>query len=141
MAEIIKTLTAVNLDSIFKKAISLKEAQLDVVANKCLEAFSVYGLKPSQLAMRPGDLLFTYDLSFRLFNNNFTFQFTGEKLHLEFQNAGSQSDLEILGDCLAKVQEQVTMPEVGITGIAASAQAFLQSPEEVNAYLSKYSFP
>src|SRR2546422_812416 len=99
MAEITTRTMGVSIEAFFKKPILYKEARCDETAVRCLEAFSSYALRPTQVAVRAGDLAFNYDLSFVLFNGNGTFKISSEKLEIHFQNVVSNKDFEVIADC------------------------------------------
>ncbi len=141
MAEITTKVCAVAFESFFTKAVLFKDARCDEVSQKCLEAFASYGLRPPQIAVRSGDQIFNYELSFSLFNGNGTFRISAEKLDVSFQNAVNDKDLEILEDCVAKIYEHVPLPEINNTSISANAHACFDSIETMQQYLLKYADP
>jgi len=141
MAEITTKTCGVTLESFFKKAVLFKDAQCDVAAQKCFEAFASYGLRPSQISVRSGDQTFNYELSFSLFNGNGTFRISAEKLDIVLQNATSDKDLEIVQDCIAKIYEHVPLQEISNTLISGNAHATFPSAEEMQQYLLKFANP
>jgi hypothetical protein len=141
MAEITTKNCGVTFESFFKKAILFKEAHLDEIAQKALEAFASYGLKPAQIVVRSGDQTFNYELSFSLFNGNGTFRISAEKLEVLLQNATGDKDLEIVHDCIAKIYEHVPLPEISSTLISANAHATFPSVEELQQYQLKFANP
>jgi len=141
MAEITTRICGVTFESFFKKAVLFKDAHCDNSAQKCLEAFASYGLKPTQVFVRTGDQTFNYDLSFSLFNSNGTFKISAEKMDFSLQNATNDKDLEIVQDCLAKVYEHVPLPEINYTSISATAHATFPSVQEMEKYLRQYANP
>ena len=141
MAEITTKVGGVNFESFFKKAVLFKDAKCDEFAQKSLEAFASYGLKPTQVIVRNEDQAFNYDLSFSLFNGNGTFRVSAEKLDVALQNATSDKDLEIVQDCIAKIYEHVPLPEIGSTLISANAHAIFGSVEECQKYLQSKADP
>lgn len=141
MTEITPQVCDVTCQSFFKKAILFNDARCGEVAQKCLEAFTSYGLRANQIDARNGDQTFKYELSFSLFNGNGKFKFTSEKLELEFHNAISDKDLEVVQDCVAKVYEQVPLPEIGNTLISVNAHATLSSIEAMQRYLAAFAKP
>ncbi len=141
MAEITTKIASVTFESFFKKAIIFKDAHCDDLAQKCLEAFASYGLKPAQINVRSGDQAFNYDLAFSLFNGNGTFRISAEKLDVVLQNATNGKDLEIVQDCIAKIYEHVPLSEVANTLISADAHAVFSSVEEFQKFLSGYANP
>lgn len=141
MSEITTKICGVTFESFFKKAIIFKDAHCDELAQKCLEAFASYGLKPAQISVRSGDQTYNYELSFSLFNGNGTFRIAAEKLDVVLQNATSDKDLEIVQDCIAKIYEHVPLPEIANTLVSADAHATFSSPEELQQYLLKYASP
>lgn len=141
MPEITAKICGVTLESLFKKAILFKDARCDEVAQKCLEAFASYGMKPSQIAVRNYDSAFNYDLSFSLFNGNGTFKISVEKLDISLQNATSDKDLEIIQDCIAKIYEHVPLPEISHTIFSATVHATFASIEAMQQYLLRFANP
>ena len=141
MAEITTKICGVAFESSFIRAMLFKDAHCDEVAQKCLEAFASYGLKPAQVNVRSGDQTYNYDLSFSLFNGSGTFRISAEKLDVVLQNATSDKDLEIVHDCIAKIYEHVPLPEIANTLISADAHATFSSAEELQQYLLKYASP
>lgn len=141
MAEITTKNCGVTFESFFKRAVLYKDAHCDETAQKCLEAFASYGLKPIQISIRSGDQTFNYELSFSLFNGNGTFRISAEKLEVMLQNATSDKDLEIVQDCIAKIYEHLPLPEINNTLISGNAHATFPSGEDLQQYLLKYSNP
>jgi len=141
MAEITTRVCGVTLESVFKKAVLFRDAQFDAVAQKSLETFGSYGLRPLQIVARSGDQAFNYDLSFSFFSGNATFRISSEKLDISLQNATSDKDLEIVQDCVAKVYEHLPLPEIGHSAVSVNAHATFRSIEEMQRYLSKYANP
>lgn len=141
MAEITTKTCGVTFESFFKKAVLFKDAHCDEAAQKCLEAFASYGLRPTQVGIRSGDQTFNYELSFSLFNGNGTFRLSAEKLDVALQNASSDKDFEIVQDCIAKIYEHVPLPEINNTLISANAHATFVSIEELQQYLLKFVNP
>ena len=141
MAEITTQIGGVTFESFFKKAVLFKDAHCDEAAEKCVEAFASYGLRPTQVPVRSGDQTFNYELSFSLFNGNGTFRISAEKLDIHFQNATSNRDSEIVADCVAKMYEHVPLPEINSTLISANTHATLSSIEEMQKYLLRYAQP
>lgn len=139
--EITTKIVNVSIESFFKKPLLHKEARYDEVAQRCLEAFSSYGLKPTQIAIRFGDLAFNHDLSFMLFNGNGTFKFSSEKVEIHIQNASGQKDFEIVVDCILKVYEHIPLPEIRHTTISATEQAAAASIEVVQQYMARFADP
>jgi hypothetical protein len=135
MAEItIKVLAFILFESTFKNPVLFTEADCASVARKCLEAFSGYGLTPSQISVRTGDQTFNYDVSFSIFNGNGTFRFSAEKLEFSLQNATSPKDLEIVDDCVAKIYEHIPLPEIDRTSISAHCHAVFPSAEALRKF-------
>ena len=141
MPEINTQTFGATFETSFKKAVALKDAHIPDVAQKCLEVFASYGLSPTQIALRHGDSLFNYELSFSLFNGNAIFRISAEKLHLAFTNARGEKEGEIIADCVAKMHEQATFPEINRTTITANAQVTLPSVEDTQKYLLRYANP
>ena len=141
MAEVTTKICGVTFESFFKKAIIFKDARCDEMAQKCLEAYASYGLRPAQISVRTGDQTFNYELSFSLFNGNGTFRISAEKMDVILQNATSDKDLEIVQDCIAKIYEHVPLPEIANTLISGDAHAVFPSVEELQQYLLKYANP
>jgi hypothetical protein len=141
MPEISSQTFGATLETSFKKAVALKDARIPDVAQKCLEVFASYGLSPTQIALRHGDSLYNYELSFSLFNGNAIFKISAEKLHLAFANARGEKDGETVADCVAKIHEQVALPEMSRTIITANAQVTLPSIEDTQKYLLRYANP
>ena len=141
MAEITTKICGVSFESFFQKVILFKDAHCDEVAQKSLEAFVSYGLKPTQISVRGGDQTFNYELSFSLFNGNGTFRISAEKVDIILQNATSDKDLEIVQDCIAKIYEHVPLPEINNTLISATAHATFPSVDEFQQYLRKFADP
>ncbi len=141
MPEISSQTFGVAIETSFKKAVLLKDARIPDFAQKCLEVFASYGLSPTQIALRHGDSLFNYKFSFSLFNGNAIFKISAEKLHLAFTNARGEKDAETIADCVAKMHEQVALPEINRTVITANAQVTLPSVEDTQKYLLRYANP
>ncbi len=134
-------LLSVSFESFFKVPVVWRELRPEEVAKKCLDAYSGYGLKSNQIAQRIGDALYNYDLSFPLFNGVGTFKISSEKLEMQFQNLISDKDSEIVADCVVRMCETVTLPEVAFTTISASAHSLAESVDVLHSYLAKYSDP
>ena len=128
------------MDAPFKKAVLFRDARCPEIAEKCLEAFASYGLRPAQIKLQHSDDAFNYELSFSLFNGNATFKASAERLHVEFHSAGDR-DLEILGDCVVKTYGHVPFPEIARTIINANAHAVMSSVDELLAYLQQFAQP
>lgn len=141
MPEITTRVCGVTFESTFKSAVLFKDTHCDVAAERCLEAFAGYGLRPTQIALRSGDQAFNYDLSFSLFNGNGTFRLSSEKLHVALQNATSEKDLEIVKDCVAKAYEHLPLSEIGSTQILANAHATFATDEAWQQYLRRFANP
>jgi len=141
MAEITTHVCGVAFESVFKIAVLFRGFRCDEISQKCLEAFASYGLRPTQIAVRNGDQVFNYDLSFSLFNGNGTFKISSEKLEVSLQNVNSEKDWEIVQDCLAKFYEHVPLPEIEHTLITSNAHAAFASDEAMQQYLSQYANP
>ena len=141
MAEITTKICGVTFESFFTNAVLFKDAHCDTIAQKSLEAFAGYGLKPTQISIRSGDQTFNYELSFSLFNGNGIFRISAEKLDVILQNATSDKDLEIVQDCVAKIYEHVPLSEMNNTLISANAHATFPSVEGFQQYLLKYANP
>lgn len=135
MAELSTKTATLRIDAFFKKAVLFKDAHCDEAAQKALESFHGYGLRPPQIAVRRGDEAFNYELSFSLFNGNGTFKILPEKVEVGLQGIASAKDLEIVADCVTKFYHQVLVPEIGATNIDASAHATAASPEDRDKYL------
>lgn len=141
MVEIATRILGVSLESFFKKATLQGDARCTDAAQKCLEAFASYGLRPTQIALRVGDPAFNYDLSFVLFGGNCTFRLSAEKVEMHFQNATSEKDMEVVVDCVSKAYEHVPLPEINSTLVSANAHATAQSGEAIQQYLARYANP
>jgi hypothetical protein len=139
--EITTRIVNVAIESFFKKPLLHKEARYDEVAQRCWEAFSSYGLKPTQIVVRFGDLAFNHDLSFMLFNGNGTFKFTSEKVEIHLQNAVNRKDYEVVVDCITKVYEHIPLPEISHTLITASAQTTAASVDAMQQYMMRFANP
>jgi hypothetical protein len=139
--EITTRILSVGIESLFKKPLLRKEVHYDDLAQKYWETFSSYGLKPTQIVVRTGDIAFNHDLSFSLFNGNATFRLTSEKAEIHFQNAASPKDFDIVADCISKTFEHVPLPESDKTSITAQVQATASSVEAVNHYMARFSNP
>ncbi|HWD93753.1 MAG TPA: hypothetical protein VG938_15540 [Verrucomicrobiae bacterium] len=137
--EVTTKIVAVTFESFFKRPILHKEAQLDLMAQKCLEAFGAYGLRPTQINLRRGDGAYNYDLSFTLFNGNGSLNVTSEDFRLHLQNATNQKDFEILVDCVVKVYEHLPLPELNSTLITATTQAVAPSAEQAKNFFQQYA--
>ena len=81
-------------DSFFKKVVLFRDSKLEEAAQRCLEAFFGYGLRPPQIELRRRDHAFNYELTFSLFNGNGTFAVSAEKIHIHIKNATSSKDVE-----------------------------------------------
>ena len=103
MTEITTQSCDVTCQSFFKKAVLFKDAHFEEVAEKCLECFGSYGLRPTQINVRSGDRVFRYELAFSLFNGNGKFKISTEKIESEFHNVITDKDVEVVQDCLAKM--------------------------------------
>jgi hypothetical protein len=136
MPEITAQIFGVTFDSSFKTPVLFKDARCEEIAQKALEAFASYGLKPTQIGFRRRDPAFNYELSFSLFKGNANFTLSAEKLHLDFQNAVNERDLEIIEDCVAKTYEHIPLPEIGTTFISANLHATATSADEAQKFLS-----
>jgi hypothetical protein len=141
MPETVTKILNVAIESFFKKAVLYKEDHCDDTIQKCLEAYSSYGLRATQISLRAGDAGFNYDVSFVLFNGNGTFKISAEKLEIHFQNIVGDKDAEVVADCIAKLHEHVPLPEIDTTTIVANAHATLGSPEALQQYLLRYADP
>jgi hypothetical protein len=134
-------LFGLTLDGAFRKPVLYRNAHCVEVAEKCLEAFGNYGLKPTQVRVQRQDEAFNYELSFSLFNGNGTFKLSAETLRLEFQNANGRRDIELLTDCIVKAYQEVPIPEITNTVINANGHATMSSEEEAKEYLLRYARP
>jgi hypothetical protein len=141
MPEITAQILGVTFDSSFKTPVLFKDARCEEVAQKALEAFASYGLKPTQIGLRHRDPAFNYELSFSLFKGNANFTLSAEKLHMDFQNAVNPRDLEIIEDCVAKTYEHIPLPEIGSTFISANLHATATSADEAQKFLSARAEP
>jgi len=141
VTEITTRILGITIESFFKRPILYKDARCDETAQKCVEAFSSYGLRPPQTALRIGDLAFNYDLSFGLFNGNGSFKISSEKLEIHFQNVVSDRDFEVVSDCIAKLYEHVPLPEINSTAIIGNAQTTAPSIEAIQKYLQRNANP
>lgn len=137
--EVLAKIVAVTFESFFKGPILHKEAKLDLLAQKCVEAFSAYGLKPTQVNVRNGDFTFDYELSIVLFNGNGRLKVNSEKAELHLQNATSQNDLEVIADSVTKVYEHLIFSDLAVTVFTAAVQATAASPEVLKDYQSQYT--
>lgn len=141
MVEITTKVASVTLESFFKNAVLFKDVRCDEVATKSLEAFASYGLKPTQINVRSGDQVFNYEMGFSLFNGNGTFRISADKLDVVLKNATNDKDLEIVQDCVARIYELVSLPEVADTSVSANAHATFSSVNELQNYLSRFTNP
>jgi hypothetical protein len=141
MASIRTQLCEIAFESIFNPAVLFKDAHLDDTARKCLEVFASYGLGATQIMLANADGAFNYALSFSLFNGSGTFRISAEKLNIYFKNVRSDKDAELVSDCVAKVYENLPLPEISTTSINASAHATFSSIEEMQQYLLRYANP
>jgi hypothetical protein len=139
--ELTTRITNVAIESLFKRPLLLKQARYDEVAQSCWEAFSSYGLKPAQIAIRSVGPAFNHSLSFSLFSGNGIVKFTAEKLEMNFQNATGRKDYEIVSDCMAKLYEHVPLPEITDTSMNASAHATAVSLEVLQEYMVRFANP
>jgi hypothetical protein len=128
-----------NFDIFFKTPVMYKNAHCDQAAQRAFEAFASYGLRPTHIAVRRGDEVFNFDISFPLLNGNATFKLTSEGGEIRIQNAASETDLEIVVDCVAKFYEHVPLPEINFTAISVSAQTTAPSIEAARTYLEQYA--
>ena len=141
MAEITSRVVGVTVESFFKKPVLYRDAHCEDTAQRCFEAFSSYGLRASQIAIRVGDVGFNYEVSFNIFNGNGTFKISSEKLEMHFQGATGEKDVELVIDCIAKLYEHVPLPEISNTLITGNAHATASSGEAVQQYLVRYADP
>jgi len=141
ITEITTQFCDVTSQSSFKKAVLFKDAHFDEVAEKCLESFGSYGLRATQINVRSGDRTFRYELAFSLFNGNGKFKISAEKFECEFHNVITDKDVEVVQDCLAKVYEQVPLPEVVNSLVSVTAHATLPSMESLQKYLLVFAKP
>jgi hypothetical protein len=139
MAELSTKTASLRIDGFFKKPVLFKDAHCDEIAQKSLDTFYGYGLRPSQITVRRGDEAYSYDLSFSLFNGNGTFKILSEKMELGLQGIASAKDLEIVADCVSKFYQQVLVPEIGATNIEVNAQTVAASAEVRDQYLSRFA--
>ncbi len=139
MAELTTKTAILRIDGFFKKPVLFKDAHCDETAQKSLDNFYGYGLRPPQIAVRKGDEAYNYDLFFSLFNGNGTFKILSDRIELAFQGIASAKDLEIVADCVSKFYQQVLVPEVGATNIEANAQTVAASVEERDQFLSRFA--
>ncbi len=128
-------------DSFFKKVVLFRDSKLEEAAQRCLEAFFGYGLRPPQIELRRRDHAFNYELTFSLFNGNGTFAVSAEKIHIHIKNATSSKDVEVISDCILKAYENIPLPEIATTSVAFSAHAKLKSDEDLEKYLGKTAKP
>src|SRR6266403_3975155 len=105
MAELTAKNLGITIEAFFKKPVLYKDAHCAETAQKCLEAFSSYALRATQIAIRTGDVAYNYDVSFLLFNGNGSFKISSEKLEITFQNIVTGKDFEVVVDCIAKHYE------------------------------------
>ncbi len=141
MVEITTRVLSVTIESSFKNPTLYKDAHCDDTAQKCLEAYSSYGLKASQIVIKTGDFGFNYEVSFTLFNGNGAFKISAERLEIYFQNATGEKDVELVADCIAKLYEHVPMPEIITTSVNGNAHASAASVEVAQQYLSRFADP
>jgi hypothetical protein len=141
MVELTTRILGVSFESLFKKATLQRDAHCDDAAQRCLEAFGSYGLRAAQIALRLGDSVFNYDLSLALFGGNCTFKLSAEKVEMQFQNANSEKDMEVVIDCISKAYEHVPLPEITSTHVTANAHATADSVEAMQQYLMGYANP
>lgn len=132
---------SISIEGFVKKPVVFKDVQFEVVAQKVLEAYGSYGLRPSQITLRNGDDAFNYDISFVLFNGNGTFRISSEKLEINFQNIVTDKDFEVVADCIAKLYDHVPVPETRNLIITGHAQTVMDSIEARQGYLDTYANP
>jgi len=139
--EITIKMAGITVESFFTRARLYKDARCDDIAQKCLEAFSSYGLRAPLIVVRIGDQAFNYDLSFTLFSGNGTVKISSEKLEVHFQNIVTNKDFEIVMDCIAKLFEHAPLPDINSNNIIANAHATADSVETMQQYLLRYADP
>ena len=131
----------ITVEAFFTTAPLLKEAMLDEIAKRSVEAFGSYGLRPAQILVRGSDQPFGFELTFSLFNGNGTFGVSSERMRFHCQNITGHKDLEVVQDCLAKCFEHLPLPEIGQTIFSGNAQTLASSIGEANDYLLKLASP
>jgi hypothetical protein len=141
MQEISLQTLGIVFETMFTTAVPFLEARCDDLAKKCLEMFSGYGLKPTQISVRRRDQVFNYDLSFQLFNGNGTFKISAEKLHISLQNAQGPKDYKIIADCVTKMYEAVPFTNLANSSITATGHAKLSSALAVSEYFLSFTKP
>lgn len=141
MTEISRQLFSVAVESIYKRPALFQESRWAEVAPNALDAFASNGLRPGQIALKKGDELYNYEISFALFNGNGTFRLSSERLEITFQNAISAADQELIIDCVAKCHDRIPLPEIALTRISVYLHAALESIEAKNKFLAKFANP
>jgi len=140
MLELTTRLVEVLLQTHFKKPVLNRDAHYDNVALKCWEAYSSYGLTPTDIKVQTGDIGFNHQLFFQLFNGNGTFKVTAEKAEVFLKNAVGRSDFDIIVDCINKFYGQVPLPEYTHTAVTASAHS-QTTPDEYKKYMAQFTNP
>jgi hypothetical protein len=137
MTEIRFHVFGVTFEASFKNAVLYRDSQCDLVAQKFLEAFASYGLKPKQITLNHRDQLFNYELSVSLFNGNATLKVSSEKLFMEFKNVIPPDDVGVVNDCVVKTFEHIPFKEITSTTISVNSHATMASGQEAMRYLQK----
>ena len=84
-----------------------QEAELPRRAKEILSALAVYGVKAKDVTLANGDGLFDYRLQFSLFAGAGSAVLTAEELHLEFKNARTAKNGEVILACLLACTEHL----------------------------------
>jgi len=130
----------VSVESVFRKPVSLREAQPEICAEKLVALLHSWNLKPTRLVLYERDPLYSYEFNFAVYGESAKIALNSERFNLSFANGRAQVDLQAIAKGLIGFSECFSLPGDSFTTANLYAHASFNPSSAYEEFTSKFTF-
>jgi hypothetical protein len=133
-------LAGASIETTFKRPRPFSKEQLDQLAVWITDAERGLGVRPEQVRVRNGDVMFEYELSAVLFNGLGMLRVNAMSASLIATGARTDQDIDVLRDSVTRFIGEISGADVTTFTVSAHTYAVTVSADVRDEYLARFRF-